>query len=285
MLAEGLTNKLIAYRLGISEHTVKFHVTSIMGEASRRQPHGCRDAGDPSRVRDDLIRGRIFESVQYVQQCRYMAATPGYGHEGSSQLGSAVQLRDIKKNLPLRVLSPKDWDHWVTWGYVVLPEVVPPENIDRLKSLLWEFQELNPSDPSTWNKPQLRDNRMTELNNTGMVEIYNHQYLWDNRQHPRIYDAFVDIWDRKDLWVTIDRANLNTPNLTGRKFASFIHWDSDTTLTPLPINVQGVLALTSTDPEVGGFQCVPELFRNFEQWIAKQPQGATRSIRISRISR
>src|SRR4051812_48800650 len=112
-----------------------------------------------------------------------MAATPGYGHEGSSQLDFAVQLRDIKKNLPLRVLSPKDWYHWVTWGYVVLPEVFPPEKIERLKGFLWEFQELDPSDPSTCKKPQLRDNRMTELNNTGMVEIYKHQYLWDNRQH------------------------------------------------------------------------------------------------------
>jgi DNA-binding NarL/FixJ family response regulator len=32
MLAEGLSNKLIAYTLGISEHTVKFHVTSIMAK-------------------------------------------------------------------------------------------------------------------------------------------------------------------------------------------------------------------------------------------------------------
>lgn len=30
MLAEGTSNKAIAFRLGISEHTVKFHVTSIM---------------------------------------------------------------------------------------------------------------------------------------------------------------------------------------------------------------------------------------------------------------
>jgi DNA-binding NarL/FixJ family response regulator len=30
MLAEGLSNKIVAYRLGISEHTVKFHVTSIL---------------------------------------------------------------------------------------------------------------------------------------------------------------------------------------------------------------------------------------------------------------
>jgi two-component system, NarL family, response regulator YdfI len=29
MLAEGLANKNIAWKLGISEHTVKFHITSI----------------------------------------------------------------------------------------------------------------------------------------------------------------------------------------------------------------------------------------------------------------
>lgn len=32
LLAEGLPNKVIASRLGISEHTVKFHVNSIMGK-------------------------------------------------------------------------------------------------------------------------------------------------------------------------------------------------------------------------------------------------------------
>jgi DNA-binding NarL/FixJ family response regulator len=32
MLAEGLSNKLIAHHMGISEHTVKFHVTSIMAK-------------------------------------------------------------------------------------------------------------------------------------------------------------------------------------------------------------------------------------------------------------
>ena len=86
-------------------------------------------------------------------------------------------------------------------------------------NLLWEFQEMNPKDPSTWYKDQLRDHAMKELNNSGMVEIYNHQYLWDNRQYPRIYDAFVDIWDNEKLWVTIDRANLNPPNRSQRPFS------------------------------------------------------------------
>jgi len=32
MMAEGLANKVIAHRLGISEHTVKFHVTSVLSK-------------------------------------------------------------------------------------------------------------------------------------------------------------------------------------------------------------------------------------------------------------
>ena len=32
LLADGLTNKAIAQRLGISDHTVKFHVNAILGK-------------------------------------------------------------------------------------------------------------------------------------------------------------------------------------------------------------------------------------------------------------
>jgi DNA-binding NarL/FixJ family response regulator len=32
MIAEGLANKEIAWRLGISEHTVKFHVSAVLGK-------------------------------------------------------------------------------------------------------------------------------------------------------------------------------------------------------------------------------------------------------------
>ncbi|PST19526.1 phytanoyl-CoA dioxygenase [Rhizobium sp. JAB6] len=189
------------------------------------------------------------------------------------QTASAVttQLKDIQKTLPLRVLSKDDWQHWITKGYVIVRQAVPAVNVERLVDLLWRFDEKDPNDSSTWYAPQRREHKMKELNNTGMVEIYNHQYLWDNRMEKRIYDVFVDIWDREDLWVTIDRANLNPPKKVKGNPDGFIHWDVDTSVRPLPIGVQGVLSLKKQDGDVGGFQCVPELFEHFEEWEKTQP--------------
>ncbi len=182
-----------------------------------------------------------------------------------------AQLRDIQKQLPLRVLSDADFAHWQTYGYVVVKQAVPAAQVQRTVDFLWEFQELDPGQPATWDQSERRGHEMRELNGSGMVEAYQHQRLWDNRQCPRVYDAFVDIWDRQDLWVSIDRANLNTPNRGARQFGGFIHWDADTTLEPLPVNVQGVLALSDTSEDGGGFQCIPELFEHFAEWRQSAP--------------
>jgi hypothetical protein len=197
-------------------------------------------------------------------------ATKRDSHQTSTKV--STQLKDIHKTLPLRVLSKADFEHWQTRGYVIVRNAVPQENVERLKALLWEFEEKDPADSSTWYTPQRRDHIMKELNGTGMVEIYNHQYLWDNRMTQRVYDAFVDIWDIEDLWVTIDRANLNPPKqVKGPNQNGFIHWDSDTSLQPPPIGVQGVLSLVKQDGDIGGFQCIPELFYDFDNWVKTQP--------------
>jgi hypothetical protein len=116
---------------------------------------------------------------------------------------------------------------------------------------------------------------MKELVGTGMVEVYNHQHLWNNRQMPRVYDAFVDVWGTEKLWVTIDRANLNFPIRPGFEYKAFIHWDYDPETKPQ--NVQGVLALADqTDEEMGGFQCIPWLYRNYDTWKLTQPEDRNR---------
>jgi len=108
-----------------------------------------------------------------------------------------------------------------------------------------------------------------------MVEVYNNQHLWNNRQMQKVYDAFADIWGTEKLWVTIDRANLNFPIRPGFEYKGFIHWDYDPETKP--VNVQGVLALADQDDvNMGGFQCIPELFRNYDTWKLTQPEDRNR---------
>ncbi len=189
----------------------------------------------------------------------------------STAKSSKVKLNDLSNGKPLRVLSEGDWAFWSHNGYVVVKNAVPKDQAEATASFLWEFEEKDPNDPDTWYTEPRAEMQMKELIGTGMVEVYNHQQLWNNRQHPRIYDAFVDVWGTEKLWVTIDRANLNFPIRPGHKYKGFIHWDYDPDTKPQ--NVQGVLALADqTDENMGGFQCIPELFRSYDTWKLTQPE-------------
>ncbi|MED4224354.1 phytanoyl-CoA dioxygenase family protein [Neobacillus cucumis] len=179
-------------------------------------------------------------------------------------------LNERLNNKPLRVLSEEDWKFWKENGYVIIRNAIPKNHIERLEKLIWEFEEKDPNDSSTWYTRPGREMVMKELMNTGMVELYNHQYLWDNRMYEKIYNAFVDIWGTEKLWVSIDRCNLNLPIKPGHEYKGFIHWDVDTSLDPIPVNVQGVLSLVDTDIDMGGFQCIPELYRTFDEWVKTQ---------------
>ncbi|MBI1227372.1 MAG: phytanoyl-CoA dioxygenase [Bacteroidetes bacterium] len=188
----------------------------------------------------------------------------------STATSSLEKLNDRPNGEPLRVLSEADWIFWKDNGYIVVKNAVSREQALRTASFLWEFEEKDPNDPDTWYAPPRAEMKMKELTNTGMVEVYNHQLLWENRQTKRVYDAFVDVWGTEKLWVTIDRANLNFPIRPGHEYMAFIHWDYDPETRP--VNVQGVLALADqTDENMGGFQCIPELYRNYDTWKLTQP--------------
>ncbi|MGZ3838197.1 MAG: phytanoyl-CoA dioxygenase family protein [Flavisolibacter sp.] len=188
----------------------------------------------------------------------------------STASSSKQKLNDRSNGEPLRVLTEEEWQFWLHNGYVVVHNAVPQNQVKRLADFLWEFEEKDPNDPETWYAPPRAEMKMKELTNTGMVEVYNHQYQWDNRQFPSVHQAFADIWGTEKLWVTIDRANLNFPIRPGHEYKGFIHWDYDPETKPQ--NVQGVLALADqTDEDMGGFQCVPDLYRTYETWKLTQP--------------
>ncbi len=193
----------------------------------------------------------------------------------STATTSKIKLSDRSNGKPLRVLSEDDWTFWKENGYIVIKNAVAKEQVRTTADFLWEFEEKDPNDPETWYAPPRAEMQMKELTGTGMVEVYNHQLLWDNRQVQKVYDAFVDVWGTEKLWVTIDRANLNFPIRPGFEQKGFIHWDYDPETKPQ--NVQGVLALADqTDENMGGFQCIPWLYRNYEQWKLTQPEDRDR---------
>jgi hypothetical protein len=206
---------------------------------------------------------------------------PYFSRDGDTYLAE-TPLRDLRKTQKLRVLSEEDLTFWQTYGYVVVKQAIPAASADRLLEFAWDFQGLDPARPDTWyEEREFRSDLDRELHIYGFVEAYQHQLIWDSRQAQRVYDAFVDVWDCEELWVTLDRLNLNPPNIknrdraliapTERGFDINLHWDIDTTLGVPPQRVQGIIALNDTNPEQGGFQCAPELFRQFDRWAALQP--------------
>ena len=194
----------------------------------------------------------------------------------STATSSQVKLRtSISEGEKLSVLSEEDWAFWIENGYVIIKNAVPREQALATAQFLWEFEEKDPNNPETWYTAPRAEMQMKELAGTGMVEVYNNQHLWNNRQMQRVHDAFADIWGTEKLWVTIDRANLNFPLREGFQYKAFIHWDYDPETKPQ--NVQGVLALADqTDENMGGFQCIPELFRTYNTWKLTQPEDRNR---------
>ncbi|MFB7917485.1 phytanoyl-CoA dioxygenase family protein [Streptomyces sp. NPDC056061] len=206
---------------------------------------------------------------------------PYFSADGESYLAQ-TPLRDIRKAHDLRVLSEEDFAHWQTYGYVVVKRAITADAAKRLLDFTWDFQGLAPDRPNGWYEDRpFRTDLDRELHVYGFVEAYHHQLIWDSRRARRVYDAFVDVWDCEELWVTLDRLNLNPPNIknrdraliapTDKGFDIELHWDVDTSLAVLPQRVQGIIALNDTRPELGGFQCSPELFRQFEQWKVGRP--------------
>ena len=174
------------------------------------------------------------------------------------------------------VLGDADLARFAEQGYVVVPDAVPAANLQAMVELIWRFLDADEANPDSWYRiaPRETTGEAAPISRAGMVEVYQQQALWDNRQYPRVYQAFADIWQTPRLWVTLDRANMKPPVRADHpewQHGGFIHWDVDTSQDPIPCGVQGVLYLTDTAADQGGFQCVPGFPRRFAEWVRTQP--------------
>lgn len=125
--------------------------------------------------------------------------------------------------------DPSEWrDQITTYGYVVVHDVVPPENLRAVIDDMWRHTGANPDDSESWYRPDI-------IRTVGMVEMYQYQSMWDNRQNPRLYDVFRAIHGTDALWVSLDRVGFKPPvNPAHPEYdhKGMIHWDTDMSQYP-----------------------------------------------------
>jgi hypothetical protein len=156
-------------------------------------------------------------------------------------------------------------------GYTVITEAVSPELCARVVDLIWRHLQMDPNDSSTWYDAA-----------AGIFELYHDQAMWDVRQYPPLHQKFADLLGTEKLWVSIDRVSMKPP-LSAKhpeyQDPGFVHLDFDPRAgadNSLPWSVQGVVVLADTDADQGGFWCVPEIYRDMDNWARDQPEDMTK---------
>ena len=162
----------------------------------------------------------------------------------------------------MSVLTDDDRLFFAREGYVVLKGVVPGETCDAVVRMLYSYLSFDSDDPDGWYRAPLKKG--------GMLEIYQHQALWDVRQHPRVHRAFAELYGTEKLWVSLDRANFNPParaEYPDYDHQGMLHWDIDPAAAHTEgLRVQGVVYLDDTPAERGGFCCVPGHHKLVARW-------------------
>ena len=159
------------------------------------------------------------------------------------------------------IFSPEDLAHFETQGYVILRQAIPARQVAATTAAIWQFLGMAPDRPDDWYRPPHTPN--------GSVPMHQHQSFWDNRQAPRVYNAFRQLWKTPRLWVSLDRASMKPPASQRHPewdYPSFLHWDLDFGETPVRFGLQGVLCLSDSTVDHGGFHCIPGMHRDTIEW-------------------
>jgi hypothetical protein len=104
----------------------------------------------------------------------------------------------------------------------------------------------------------------------GIVPMHHAQSLWDLRQCENLYHVFSEFFGNPRLMVDINRCIFRPPIHPRRPAISYgsIHWDTDPRKKG-PGSLQAVVLLTDAGRDGGGFQCLPDVYRNLDAWLER----------------
>lgn len=171
-------------------------------------------------------------------------------------------------------------------GWVIVPDVVPAELREPVIASACAARHADLDDPSTWYWEG--DKQIA-----GVVMLDQDQACWDVRQYEPLYRVFADLFSEERLWIGLhdsvafkapirDESQGTGPDVVGGSLP--VHWDCtitdaedrsarrDWTFTERrgENRLQAMVLLTDTTSDMGGFVCMPELYRNLEDWIAEK---------------
>ena len=156
-----------------------------------------------------------------------------------------------------------DRAHFEREGWLRVPAAVPVTLCARLVEAQERELDVPIRDPSRWSAHggPMRD----------LLPMWGHQAQWDIRQHPALHAVWATLWRTEALCVTLDSCRFTPPWQPGHAEPYALHWDHDPWDSKTSY-IQGMLALTDTAADQGGFRCVPSLYRNRDAW----PKAPTR---------
>ena len=84
----------------------------------------------------------------------------------STAKSSIQELRSSASADTLRVLTIDQWNFWMESGYIVIKNAVSREQAMKTAEFIWEFDDKDPNDPSTWYTEARAEMEMKELAGT-----------------------------------------------------------------------------------------------------------------------
>lgn len=150
-----------------------------------------------------------------------------------------------------------DMAHFERWGWVCVRHAVPAVLCARLVGVMESELGVPIGNPDRWHEygGWMRD----------LVPVWGHQAQWDIRQHPGLHKTWATLRGTEALWVSLDSCRFTPPWRAEYAEPYGIHWDHNPWDEEFQM-IQGVLALTNTATDQGGFRCVPSLWRERGGW-------------------
>lgn len=173
-------------------------------------------------------------------------------------------------------------------GYVVVPGAVPPALTAAVVADIEDHFGRSVADPRPWyGHPEVPPLGFVTDEGRYAPYMFHYPSMWAVREHPAVHAAFADILGTPALWVSIANvcaklpAHPDHPDYGHNGFIHFdrLRWSLSNSDEPVDqskdpdtdLFLSGMVALTDTEANMGGFQCVPGIYRRLDEWIAEQP--------------